>query len=212
MVMFLTYPITNDKCKLQSSERRVHFYGRGEEIPLITQGIWQVNRGVVQLTKYHTNGDETLLGWAQTNNFFGLWLTTVEAFQAKALSDVYLQWYPLTEIETSAEISQAVLKQIVFRIQQTEELLAISGLKRVEEKLIAFFKLLSHYLGEEKDSKIRLVVRLTHQNIANAIGTTRVTVTRLLGDWQKQNLIAFDANRHLLIQPELIVILANIII
>lgn len=204
--MLLTYP-TNDNnltVKIQSSERRVHFYERGEEIPLITQGIWQVNRGVVQLAKYNLSGEETLLGWAQTENFLGLWFTTLEAYQAKALSDVYLQWYSLTEIESCPEISQLVLTQTVTRIRQTEELLAISGLKRVEEKLIALLKLLSKEMGETQEGLIRIKVRLTHQNIANAIATTRVTVTRLLGDWQKQDLISFDANRHLLIKPKMI--------
>jgi len=204
--MLLTYP-TNDNnltVKIQSSERRLHFYERGEEIPLIIQGIWQVNRGVVQLAKYNLSGEETLLGWAQTENFFGLWFTTLEAYQAKALSDVYLQWYSLNEIKSCPEMSQLVLTQTVSRIRQTEELLAISGLKRVEEKLIALFNLLSKEIGETQQGQIRLKVRLTHQNIANAIGTTRVTVTRLLGDWQKQDLISFDDNRHLLIKPKMI--------
>lgn len=204
--MLLTYP-TNDNnltVKIQSSERRLHFYERGEEIPLITQGIWQVNRGVVQLAKHNLSGEETLLGWVQTENFFGLWFTTLEVYQAKALADVYLQWYSLNEIESCPEISQLVLTQTVSRIRQTEELLAISGLKRVEEKLIALLNLLSKEIGETQQGQIRLKVRLTHQNIANAIGTTRVTVTRLLGDWQKQDLISFDDNRHLLIKPKMI--------
>lgn len=203
--MLLTYPTKNNlTTKLQSTERRLHFYQRGEEIPLITQGIWQVNRGVVQLGKYHPNGEETLLGWAQTDNFFGLWLTALEAYQAKAVSDVYLQWYSLSEIEASPEISQLVLTQIVARIRQTEELLAISGLKRVEQRLVALLQLLIRQTGEEKEAQIRLGVRLTHQNIANAIGTTRVTVTRLLANWQKQGLIAFDSTRHLLIKQKFI--------
>ncbi|MBD0311176.1 MAG: helix-turn-helix domain-containing protein [Microcoleus sp. T1-bin1] len=38
-------------------------------------------------------------------------------------------------------------------------------------------------------------IRLTHQDIANAICTTRVTVTRMLGKLQRQGLINRD--RHL---------------
>ena len=201
--MLLSYP-TNNNLSIQptSSRRRLHFYERGEEIPLINRGIWQVNRGVVQLAKYHLNGDKTLLGWAKNDNFFGLWLTAVETYQATALSDVYLQWYSLNEIESSPEISQLVLNQTVERIRQTEELLAISGLKRVEERLRELLKLLSQQIGEINDTDVRLVVRLTHQNLANAISTTRVTITRLLGDWQKQGFIAFDSSRHLVLKKK----------
>jgi CRP-like cAMP-binding protein len=46
-------------------------------------------------------------------------------------------------------------------------------------------------------------VRLTHQMLANAIGTTRVTITRLLGDLQSQGRISFDSDRHLVIHANL---------
>lgn len=71
--MLLGYPSNHNlKTQLRSGERRLHFYERGEEIPLIAQGIWQVNRGVVQLFKVGALGEETLLGWSQTGNFFWL--------------------------------------------------------------------------------------------------------------------------------------------
>ncbi|MBL1209665.1 Crp/Fnr family transcriptional regulator [Geminocystis sp. GBBB08] len=187
---------------IQSSERRLHFYDRGEEIPLISEGIWQVNRGVVQLLKFNTQGEETLLGWVQSDNYFGILLTSLDTFQAKALSDVYLQWYSLTEIEKNAYLAQKILFQVVKRLQQSEELLAIAGLKRVEDRLIKLLKLLGREIGDKKESSVRIKVKFTHQNLANAISTTRVTVTRLLGDLQKQGFISFDNSRHILLHNQ----------
>lgn len=198
--MLLTYPSNNNlTSQIQSSERRLHFYEKGEEIPLISQGIWQVNRGVVQLVKFNHQGEETSLGWVQSDNYFGVWLTSLDSFQAKALSDVYLLWYSLVEIEKNADLAQKILSQVVKRLRQSEELLAIAGLKRVEDRLIKLLKLLGKEIGEKKESNVRLKVRFTHQNLANAIGTTRVTVTRLLGDLQKQGLISLDSTRHILL-------------
>jgi CRP-like cAMP-binding protein len=198
--MLLTYPSNNNlTSQIQSSERRLHFYERGEEIPLISQGIWQVNRGVVQLVKFNHQGEETSLGWVQSDNYFGVWLTSLDSFQAKALSDVYLLWYSLVEIEKNADLAQKILSQVVKRLRQSEELLAIAGLKRVEDRLVKLLKLLGKEIGETKESNVRLKVRFTHQNLANAIGTTRVTVTRLLGDLQKQGLISLDSTRHILL-------------
>ncbi len=185
--------------KIQSGERRLHFYGKGEEIPLLDHGVWCVSHGFVQLMKISHQGNETWLGWAQGDEFFGSWFTSLTSFQAKALSDVYVQWYSLNEIESSAQIAQVVLNQIVLRVKRTEELLAIAGLKRVEEKLLELLKLLGKYVGEEVDHGIRIQVRFTHQHLASAIGTTRVTVTRLLGDLHKQGLISYDEIRHLVI-------------
>lgn len=198
--MLLSYPsypnLTNQG---QKAERRLHFYDRGEEIPLVSQGVWQITRGVVQLHKLNMQGEETLLGWAHSQHFFGLWFTGLDTFQAKSLSDVYLRWYSTSEIEKDPILTQTILNQIIHRLKQTEELLAIAGLKKVEERLMELLKLLSREIGENHEKGKRLHIRLTHQNLANAINSTRVTVTRLLGELQKQGLISFDRHRHLII-------------
>lgn len=198
--MLLTYQNGIEKyLNAQLEERRLHFYQKGDEIPLISQGVWQVSRGVVQLGKFNSDGEQTLLGWAQPLFFFGLWLTNIDAYQAQALSDVYLKWYALSEIESSSSLAQMILNQVVMRIRQTESLLAIAGIKRVEERLIQLLKLLERDMSEPVSNGSRVIVRLTHQNLADVIGTTRVTITRILGGFQRQGLISFDRNRHLII-------------
>ena len=197
--------LTNSSPILQKNNlvegRRLHFYDKAELIPLAREGIWQVYRGVVQLSQFASSGDEILLGWVYPENFFGLWLTAnhLENYQARALSDVYLRWYPLTEIESSPTLSQLVLSQVIYRMRQAEALLAIAGLRRVDERLQELLKLLAQEMGQSTSGGVRLNVRLTHQMLANAIGTTRVTITRLLGDFQAQGQVRFDSDRHLII-------------
>ncbi|GBF80051.1 Crp/Fnr family transcriptional regulator [Aphanothece sacrum] len=198
--MLLTDHLTHPLSSRESTEEgRLHFYERGEEIPLVSEGVWQVYRGVAQLSQLSHQGEEILLGWAQTSTFFGLWLTHLESYQAKALSDIYLKWYPLTDINDSSVLAQMMLNQLVRRMRQTEALLAIAGLKRVEERLQELLNLLKQEMGETHLQGTRLSVRLTHQNLASAIGTTRVTVTRLLGEFQRQGRVNFDSERHLII-------------
>ncbi|MGB5592592.1 MAG: Crp/Fnr family transcriptional regulator [Crocosphaera sp.] len=178
---------------------RLHFYERGENIPLSTDGIWQVYRGIAQLSQLSPQGDEILLGWAKPSTFFGSWLTYMESYQVKGLSDLYLKWHPLEEVKTSPELSQMAFTQLVRRMRQTEALLAIAGLKLVEDRLQQLLHLLQQELGETREEGTRLKVRLTHQNLAATIGTTRVTVTRLLGEFQRQGWLSFDSDRHIII-------------
>ncbi|ELR96325.1 Crp/Fnr family transcriptional regulator [Gloeocapsa sp. PCC 73106] len=194
--MLLTYYTSEEEPK---EGRSLRFYERGENIPLISSGIWQVYNGVVQLSELHLNGEETLLGWAQPSTFFGRHFTKIEDYQAKALSDVYLKWYLLEEIPKNSHLAQIILEQLIARMKQTEALLAIAGLRRVEERLIALLKLLRQELSEITPEGQRLTVRFTHQNLADSIGTTRVTITRLLGEFQRQGWISFDGDRRLLI-------------
>ena len=97
------------KAQFQSSPRKLHLYERGDRIPLFKQGIWQINHGVVQLFQLNPQGEKILLGWSQEGNFFGTPFTSLETFQAKALSDVYLQWYSSTEIEQNPLLPQTIL-------------------------------------------------------------------------------------------------------
>ncbi|NES22081.1 MAG: Crp/Fnr family transcriptional regulator [Symploca sp. SIO3E6] len=183
-------------------ERRLHFYAKGEKIPLVSQGVWQVCQGIVQLSTFHTSGEEVWLGWAAPSTFFGQWFSLLPAYQSIALSDVYLTWFSLSEINASPHLAQTVLQQTVRRMRQTEALLAISGQRRVEERLRQLLLLMKQEFGQPVAEDTRLGVRLTHQNLANAISTTRVTITRLLNKFKQEGIIAFDADRYIILKHD----------
>ncbi|MEC4805672.1 MAG: Crp/Fnr family transcriptional regulator [Jaaginema sp. PMC 1079.18] len=183
-------------------KQRFHFYHRGETIPLMTQGVWQVCRGWVQLSTTHATGEEVLLGWAAPSSFFGQWSTRLEMYEATALSDVYLRWFFLSEIESSPPLSRSLLTHLNNRLRQTEALLAVTGQRRVEDRLHQLLLLLKDEMGENCDGETRLAVRFTHQNLASAIGTTRVTITRLLGKLQRCGYLRLDEHRHILLNHQ----------
>jgi CRP-like cAMP-binding protein len=182
--------------------RRLHFYAKGEEIPLVSQGVWQVCQGLVQLSTLYPNGEQVWLGWAEPSTFFGHWFSLLQTYQAIALSDAHLAWYSLAEINASPRLAQAVLPQLVRRMRQTEALLAIAGQRRVEDRLQHLLLLMKREIGQPVAEGTRLGVRLTHQNLANAIGTTRVTVTRILNKLKSEGAIIIDRDRHIILKNE----------
>ena len=187
-----------DRNELQEG-RRLHFYAKGDVIPLVSQGVWQICQGLVQLSTLCQNGEEVWLGWAEPSTFFGQWCSLLQSYQATALSDVHLIWFSLAEINASPRLAQIVLPQMVRRMRQTEALLAISGHRRVEDRLQQLLLLMKREIGEPVAEGTRLRVRLTHQNFANAIGTTRVTVTRLLSKLKSEGAISLDRDRHIIL-------------
>lgn len=185
---------------LTPEERRLHFYGKGEIIPTVSQGVWRVCQGIVQLSTFYPSGEEGLLGWVGPSMCFSLWLTSLETYQAKAVSDVYLTWYSTAEIENSAHLAKEIFPQLTRRLRQVDAMLAIAGYRRVEERLRQLLLLLQQEIGQTVPEGTRLMVRLTHQDIANAINTSRVTVTRLMGQFKEKGMITFDSKRHLIIR------------
>lgn len=202
MVMTSTFPSADNLTALEGLDTQtLQFCDKGETIPLKDNGCWQIYRGIIQISQFTDNGDEILVGWGQAGSFVGLNLTTaqLDIYQAKALSDVYLHWYSTEQIATNPQLNALALAQTLKRLRQAESLLAIASYKRVDERLKALLKLLGQEMGHPLDGGIRLSVRLTHQMLANAIGTTRVTITRLLGEFQAQGQVSVDGDRHLVI-------------
>jgi CRP-like cAMP-binding protein len=187
----------------RGQDHPLRFYSKGEVIPCV-QGIWQVYKGVVQLSTLYPNGEEGLLGWVGPSMCFGSTLTCLQTYQAKALSDVYVMGFSIAQIEASPQLAQQLVPQLSRRLRQMEALLAIVGLRRVEDRLHQLLGLLKQELGMPVAEGTRLTIRLTHQDLAGAIGTSRVTVTRLLGQLKKQGIITFDSKRHLIIKEVLL--------
>ncbi|MBV8887948.1 MAG: PAS domain-containing protein, partial [Chroococcidiopsidaceae cyanobacterium CP_BM_RX_35] len=164
-----------------SQELPRHVYLKGELIPLKPKTIWQVCQGIVKLSTMSEKGEEVLVGLAGPGMPFGSDLTALQTYQATALSEAQLVCFSLTDLEAYPQLAQTLLPKINQRLQQTESLLAISGQRHVKDRFYQLLQLLKQEVGQPVAQGIRLSVRLTHQDLADACSTTRVTITRLLG-------------------------------
>ena len=183
--------------------RGLKSFRRGQFIPLYEQDIWLVYRGVVQLSTLYPSGDEAILGLISPLMPFGEPLSFLQPYSAMALSDVDLMRLNWQEVLQSPEMMQCMFGQMKCRLQQSESLLAIAGYRRVEDRLVEFLALLKREISSpitlNGKSVNRITIRLTHQHFANAIGTTRVTITRLLGQLRDRGILDFDDTRHIIL-------------
>lgn len=183
-----------------SSDHIIHRYAKGESIPLNSQVIWQVRQGLVKLSTFCETGEEILVGLVKSSMLFGPSLTSLQTFQALALSEVQLVSLPLTEIAASLPLAQSLLPQVNQRLRQTELLLAISGERRVQDRLHHLLRVLQQEIGQPTAQGTRLSIRLTHEDLANACCTTRVTITRLLSKLNRQEKLLFCPKRHIILR------------
>lgn len=171
----------------------------GQEISMRSDEVWVVARGVVQLGTFYDTGDEALLGLACPSMPFGLPLTLIRPYHASALTDVDLMRLTWMELEQSPVLAQGIFQHTARRLRQTEAVLAMVGYRRVEDRLRHLLLLLKREVGQPVQEGTRLGVRLTHQQLANAIGTTRVTVTRLISQLREENWLVIDGDRHIIL-------------
>lgn len=179
--------------------RPMQTYCKGEVVPLHPQTIWFVVQGIVKLTTLSEHGEDVLVGVVAPSMVFGSNLTALQTYQAVALSDIRLVPIPFAEMVSLPHLTQVLLPKISQRLQQSEKFLAMYGQLRVEDRLNRLLTLLGQEIGETTPEGIRLQARLTHQDIASACCSTRVTMTRLLGKLQQEGRITFDTRNHLIL-------------
>jgi CRP-like cAMP-binding protein len=180
--------------------KRLYFHAKGDEIPLFPEGVWQVTQGLVQLSANYEDGEQVLFGWAADGAWFGTKGSDTLDYQAIALSSVYLRWLRLDEIESSARLSQLLLPELAKRMHQAELLLIINGRRHTIERLKGLLSLLRDEMGESlPNCRTRILYKFTHQQLANAIGTTRVTISRMMAQFQSKGHITLDKHRHLIL-------------
>jgi CRP-like cAMP-binding protein len=107
--------------------------------------------------------------------------------------------FTIIELEQSPALYQGILQHLNRRLQQTEALLALVSNKRVEERLRQILLLLKQEVGLPVEGGTRLTVRLTHQHLASAISSTRVTVTRAMKLLQDEGWLKVDRDRHIIL-------------
>lgn len=188
-----------DLLEANYQKRNLVHLSAGSVVPLLKNNLWLVVRGMVKLGAVSVHGDELLLGLAGPNEPFGEPLSTVEAYEAVTLTDCDLLCLTMAEVEQSPALATAMLEAIAVRYRQAEYLLSLLGLRRVEERVRGFLELLAQDYGQVCEDGLRLNLRLTHQEMASALSTTRVTVTRVLGQLRDEGWLQIDASRHLVV-------------
>jgi CRP-like cAMP-binding protein len=171
----------------------------GSRVPLLRHHLWLVTRGMVKLSCITEQGEDLVLGLAGPNEPFGEPLTNIDLYEAITLCDCDLLCLPIDEIESTPHLAVALVKAMASRMRQSEALISLLGLRRIEERVRGFLELLAQDYGQPCEQGLRLNLRLTHQDIASALSTTRVTVTRVLGLLKEEGWLQIDDQRQLVI-------------
>jgi CRP-like cAMP-binding protein len=182
---------------------RAKTFRRGEMIPLSPDRIWFVDQGIVQISTLYPSGDESLIAFAFAGMPFGTAMTQVDPYHAMALTNAALVSLSIVQIQQHLPLQDWIGQQVQRRLRQSEALIAMLGYRRVEDRLRQLLILLAGEIGETTTDGIKIAVRLTHQLIANTIGSTRVTTTRLLGELQREGWLTINRQHHIILRRSL---------
>ncbi len=202
---FLTWQRISDWAQ---EHYRCRTFAKDERIPARPGLLYLVQRGSVRLTgNAQVNGpldpdeptpttalmaqdEEAFLGFVGAGQPFEIVAQAPFTLHSFAHVDqttvIWMYWHDLDNWpHFRREISDA------FRHQHQRKLLWLStlGQRRTIDRLIGFLTLLIEEFGESCDEGYYLPWSLTHAQIGSAIGSTRVTITRLMGKLRQRGMI-----------------------
>lgn len=177
---FETHPAETVAEPLEKAIQR--YYQKGDTILLGADSVLEVQEGIIAQTMVHQDGSEVLLG------LFGPQHLVVPHPE----DTCYIQLIAQTPARILIRPWQTAMSEPGFadqlrsRLQQMEAWAAMQARPHLDQRVLGILSLLAEQFGEACPSGEIINVRITHLQLAAAVGATRTTITRTLGDLKSQ--------------------------
>jgi global nitrogen regulator NtcA len=166
--------------------------------------VYFLVKGAVKLSRVYEAGDEITVALLRENSVFGV-LSLITGhrsdrfYHAVAFTPVGLLSVPIEQMQKALkenpDLSFVMLQGLSSRILQTEMMIETLAHRDMGSRLVSFLLILCRDFGLPSNEGITIDLKLSHQAIAEAIGSTRVTVTRLLGDLREDRMISIQKKK-----------------
>lgn len=148
-------------------------------VPLAFNCAWRIETGALRSVTWLEDGSVVALALWTAGTIID-WTLVPELVRIECLTKVEATL--LTEWQQDPEA-------LVSYIRQLEALAIIRSYRKVDVMLLQLLNWLANKFGHEVETGRLIDFRLTHQDLAELLGTTRVTVTRTLSHFEQQGVI-----------------------
>jgi len=163
--------------------------------------MYVMRAGRVKVTKLSDEGREKIMGFLDAGDFFGemsLLDRAPRSASVKTLSEVRVLALSRTDflgvLRRSPDAAMAVIQELTRRLREADEQASSLSFQRVKDRARGLLDRLAvePVPGEER----RCTPSLTHQQIADMIGTSRETVTRVLKELKQSGWLTQEGKRY----------------
>ena len=175
------------------SQQKTTFFPDGEQLPTEADYLWLIINGVVKTYTQGRDGTSITLGFWGNKDVVGNSLSKVNPYRVKCLSDVKAIAVPRNQWGSLS-------REMIYCQQQTQQLIYIVRNTKVARRLWLLLTWLASKFGRIVSYGKLIDFKLTHQELANALGTTRITVTKILNQFEQDGLIVRPKTRCIIIK------------
>ncbi|CAA9430107.1 MAG: Transcriptional regulator, Crp/Fnr family [uncultured Rubrobacteraceae bacterium] len=158
--------------------------------------------GVMKLFRPYSGSKEATLRLLRSWDIFGHLAFAGEARQrayAEAVTECRVTKIPKVFVERAVRqeprVAFKIMTLLELRLVQYEELVKCLLPRETEVRLANLLPLLAQKFGERQDGAVIIDLRLTHQDLAAMVASTRESVTKVLNEMRNRDLIEIEAGR-----------------
>jgi CRP/FNR family transcriptional regulator len=158
--------------------------------------------GVMKLFRPYSGSKEATLRLLRPWDIFGHLAFAGEARQrayAEAVTDCVVTKVPKIFVERAVRqeplVAFKIMTLLELRLVQYEELVKCLLPRETEVRLANLLPLLAQKFGDRRDGVVTIDLRLTHQDLAAMVASTRESVTKVLNEMRGRDLIEVEAGR-----------------
>lgn len=168
-----------------------------------------IKNGQVKLTKMIKNGDEQILNIFSDHDI----IAEIVAFDkgnypasAVTMTETEVIVFDQSELENlilkHPSIGVKLLREMSGRLRRAQQNVRDLALKDSSARVAGLLIFLAEKYGEKKKERVILDISLTQQELANMIGSSRETVSRVLGQFESEDLIKSSRKKIIILKPE----------
>lgn len=180
------------KLEKRTCARGSVLFMEGEE----SNGTYFIASGLVKIVKLHKEGREKTLAILRAGDMLGemtLFEDSTRSATAEAMEDTTLFLITNNDLKQMLiEIPQLALRVVQvlsMRLRQTNQHIQELTFLNARSRIICNLVHLASVHGINQQGCVKIPLRLTHSELANLVGVTRETVTKVLDELQKDSLI-----------------------
>jgi CRP-like cAMP-binding protein len=163
--------------------------------------MYILREGRVKVTKLSEDGREKILDFLEAGAFVGdmaLLERAPRSASVKTLAPVKVLALSRNDfmglLRKSPDLAMAVIQELSRRLRSVNEQASSLSFQRVKERTMGLLERLAKEPSDDDDRRLTPV--LTHQQIADMVGTSRETVTRVVKDLKESGWLRQEGKRY----------------
>ncbi len=161
------------------------------------KGIWVIEEGVIRTFYAAPSGRQITLAYWTSGHFVGgpeIFGGGEHVWSADVTQDSRLLYLPAGAIRgliaTQPSLALCIIEGLIAKGKCYSALVQMLGTRSVVERLTQLLIILAENYGRREQNRLIIERKLTHDQIASIVGSTRQWVTMTLDNFQKKGIIS----------------------